>query len=399
MKIAIFDHLVTDKNAIGKCHRELLSYLADEHEFTVFAIDFDNPRPDRIKFVKVPSLRRPLLGLMVTFHMIAPFVLWWYTIVKGEKFDLVQGVGGNFLFADLAYGHFCHRVYLNDHKDARPKEPVRRIYSWIYDSIVSMLEPFSYGNAKYIVTPSKGLAEELVKTFKGVSTEKTHVISNPISVKDLRPPENRKSLPKRAELGFKEEDMVMVFVAAGHFDRKGLPVLLNAMKIVGDERIKLIVVGGTDSMIKEYQGIVSQMGLTEQLRFVGFQNDIHPFLWASDLFAFPSSYETFSLVSFEAAGAALPLLVSRIYGVEEFLEHGVNGWQEERSPEKFASRIQFALENPEMLLTMGENALKSVQGYSPETFGQEWKSFYDELSPDRDKGAVDAVSNLSSDSI
>ncbi len=68
MKIAIFDHLVVPTNALGKCHLDILTQLADEHEFTVFAIEFDNPRPDRINFVKVPAIHFLLLPLMITYQ-------------------------------------------------------------------------------------------------------------------------------------------------------------------------------------------------------------------------------------------------------------------------------------------------------------------------------------------
>lgn len=379
MKIAIFDHLLNDSNAIGKCHRELLSRLATEHEFTVFAIEFDNPCPARIKFVKIPALRYPLLSLMLSFHIIAPIILWWHRTIKGETFDIVQGIGGNFLYADLVYGHFCHRVYLREHKDARPKKPIRRIYSWIYDSIVSLLEPKIYRDAEFIITPSHGLADELKRNFPGANQEKIHVIANPVDLESMAKPDNYDKLPLCETLGFTKDDLVMIFVATGHFERKGLPVLLQAMEEVDDNRLKLIIVGGREYLINEYKDRAKDKGLQNQIAFVGFQHNIRPYLWTSDIFVFPSAYETFSLVSFEAAGANLPLLVSRLYGVEELIKNDYNGWQVDRTASAYAEKLRFALENRDVLKTMGQNAFNSVEQYTPNAFAKKWSKFYQEV--------------------
>ncbi|HRL14465.1 MAG TPA: hypothetical protein PKX07_21465, partial [Aggregatilineales bacterium] len=74
MRIAILDYQVVPTNAIGNCDRTILNGLADEHEFVVFALEFDNPRPDRIKFVKIPAVRKPLAALFVTYHLTAPLI-------------------------------------------------------------------------------------------------------------------------------------------------------------------------------------------------------------------------------------------------------------------------------------------------------------------------------------
>lgn len=386
MKIAIFDHLINDSNAIGKCHREIVTRLADKYEFTVFAVKFDNPRPDRIKFVRVPALRRPLLGIMVSFHLIAPLVLWWYKWRTGEEFDLVQGIGGNFLFADLAYVHLCHRVYLRKHRDARPKAIVRRIYSWLYDSIVSMLEPINYRRSKFIVTPSNGLARELKENFAGATDDKIHIISNPINVAYMQKPADFDPAPVRKEIGFTDEqDFIMVFVAAGHFERKGLPILLKALAQVNNRHAKLIVVGGKSYLINEYRHKVARMKLEDQVYFAGFQRDIRPYLWVSDLFTFPSSYEIFPLVSLEAAAAGLPLLTSPLYGVEEFLEHEKNGWIVDRTQYAFAEKITYSLLHRRDLANMGLYAAESVLKYKAESFGQEWAKLYDNIAQNNQK--------------
>jgi hypothetical protein len=59
-RIAICDYIVSARSPIGSCHIALMQSLCESIDFTVFAADFVNPRPDRIRFVKVPVPTRPL---------------------------------------------------------------------------------------------------------------------------------------------------------------------------------------------------------------------------------------------------------------------------------------------------------------------------------------------------
>ena len=72
MRIALFDYKIIPTNPIGSCHRRMLMGLSREHEFVVFAVQFDNPDPDRIRFVRVPVPTRPLALLFIAFHLLAP---------------------------------------------------------------------------------------------------------------------------------------------------------------------------------------------------------------------------------------------------------------------------------------------------------------------------------------
>ena len=63
-----------------------------------------------------------------------------------------------------------------------------------------------------------------------------------------------------------------------------------------------------------------------RLHFLGSVDQMPRLYAAADAFVLPTSYETFSLVTYEAAAAGLPLLVTRVSGVEDLLADGLNGW-------------------------------------------------------------------------
>ena len=99
-------------------------------------------------------------------------------------------------------------------------------------------------------------------------------------------------------------------MALGQFERKGLPLLMQALATAGLDPVKLIVVGGEADLLARYREQAEKLDIGDRVKFVGMQSDVRPFLWCSDVFVFPSLYETFSLVTYEAAAAGLPIVVS-----------------------------------------------------------------------------------------
>ena len=59
--------------------------------------------------------------------------------------------------------------------------------------------------------------------------------------------------------------------------------------------------------------------------FAGWQEDIRPYLAASDIFVFPSYREGFPNVVLQAGAMGLPCIVTDINGCNEIIQNGVNG--------------------------------------------------------------------------
>jgi glycosyltransferase involved in cell wall biosynthesis len=107
------------------------------------------------------------------------------------------------------------------------------------------------------------------------------------------------------------------------------------------------------------------------------QRDVRPYLWAADAFTLPSFYETFSLVAFEAAAAGLPLLVSPLYGVEEFLINGENGFLIEPRTEAIQEGLQrFTAAAPAVRAAVGKRAAMSLDRFDVDVFSNRWKQVY-----------------------
>lgn len=381
MRIALFDYLVIPTNAVGNCTRTLLEGLCEEHDFTVFAVEFDNPRPDRIRFMRIPAPKHPLFLMYIAYFILSPIYLFLYRHRERIEFDHIQSIESISPCGTIIYSHFCHRAYLRDHWQATKPTGTRRYARWLNHQLFALMEPLVYRQAQQVVVPSRGLARELSKIYGSILPEaRVQVVSNPVRFDHMKPDAGYNHAAFRAELGFGSGDLVLVFAALGHFERKGLPLLLEALADADCPAVKLLVIGGSDTMIDDYRARSAGLGIGEQVVFVGLQKDVRPYLWASDVFAFPSAYEVFPLVSLEAAAASLPLLVTPLYGVEEFLVDGVNGWRIERDVNSISRQIRAIADHPDMIAPMGRAAMESVSRYRAESFVEMWRRLYASLA-------------------
>jgi glycosyltransferase involved in cell wall biosynthesis len=381
MKIAIFDYLVTRTNPIGGCHLGILKDLCLEHEFTVFSVQFENPCPERIRWVRIPAAKRPLVLLYITFHLMAPLCYLWHRFRYRVRFDFVQGVGSTLLFSDIVYSHFCNRVFLERHWKEVSGSGLRSAFRWMDHWLQARLEPWVYRRARLIVVPSQGLARELIAAYP-YARPKIQVLANPVDIERIRPPNDFDRMSFRRALGLAPQDLVLVFIALGHYERKGLPQLLEALAQKIDPWVKLLVVGGNNDLVSIYQARARRLGLNGAVTFAGMQKDVRPYLWAADALALPSHYEVFPLVVLEGAAAGLPLLVTPLNGVEEFLIDGENGVLMGRTCQDVAQAIKtFSGLSPQCRGTMGDQARRSVERFSTRNFVDNWRGIYSCVRP------------------
>jgi glycosyltransferase involved in cell wall biosynthesis len=377
MRIAIFDYQVTRTNPIGGCHWRMLAALAREHQFTVFSTHFENPDRENIEWVQVPKIvpRRPAFLMFAMYHVIAPIRYALYRLRK-PRFDLIQIVMPIVPFGDIGYSQFSHCAYLKHAWDLSRPTGLRRFLRWLDHRVQSLAEPLAVRHLKHIIVPCRGLARELAGQSKAIK-DKIEIISNPVDLERLRKPERFDRDEFRRSIGVRSDDVLLIFTALGHFERKGLPLLLSALEFLNDPKFKLVVVGGEAELVGQFRSRVAETGLSSQVTFTGNLPDVRPYLWAGDAFSFPSLYEAFSLSTLEAAGAGLPLIVTSINGVEELVRDGINSFVVEPNPMSIARGLQrFRALSSSERMQMSQALRNDAARYATETFVEAWRAFY-----------------------
>ncbi len=89
-------------------------------------------------------------------------------------------------------------------------------------------------------------------------------------------------------------------------------------------RARLLLVGDGPEHGKA-MALVRRLGLTAEVESFGEQEQVMDLLSISDLFLLPSSQESFGLAALEAMACGVPVVASRVGGLPEVIEHGVNG--------------------------------------------------------------------------
>ena len=396
MRIAILDYQIVRNNPIGGCHLRVLRALAAEHDFTVFAVQFDNPWPERIEWVRIPAPLRPLPLLFLTYHVLAPIVYAFYRLRTRKRFDLVQMVESNLSFGTVAYTHFCHTSYLQNHWRETKATGLRGFSRWLDHRLHAFFESWIYRVTKQVLVPSQGLARELVNQFPAVAN-KIRVLPNAVDVDALQRPSSFDRPAFRASLGITPNDIVFVFAALGHFERKGLPLLMEALSLTVSPNAKLLVIGGTADLVASYRSRAEQLQLGGRVLFAGMQSDVRPYLWAADAFNIASTYETFSLVAFEAAAASLPLITPLLHGIEEIVKDGETGYIVARSVDEFALALnRFIALAPQQRAEMGSKARLAAAKYDEPSFVGNWRRFYNEWVTGTAPNGVAAVESARS---
>jgi glycosyltransferase involved in cell wall biosynthesis len=142
-------------------------------------------------------------------------------------------------------------------------------------------------------------------------------------------------------------------------ESKGLFILLEACKLLMIRKIpfRCILIGE--------EGDISVNHLIYKIRDLNLQNvaeyqgkkygkDKDLAFCESDIFIFPTFYETFGLVNLEAMQHSLPIISTREGGIPDIVKDGVNGFLiPNRNSKVLADKLEILLSNPELRYAMG----------------------------------------------
>jgi len=78
--------------------------------------------------------------------------------------------------------------------------------------------------------------------------------------------------------------------------------------------------------MSKIRNMVERLDLEKKVVFLGRQDDVIPLLNISDLYMLPSKSESFGLSALEALSCSVPVIGTKIGGMEEVVQDGLNGY-------------------------------------------------------------------------
>jgi glycosyltransferase involved in cell wall biosynthesis len=142
----------------------------------------------------------------------------------------------------------------------------------------------------------------------------------------------------------------------GPHQQKGLDVLLKSLPTVLRRHRVVLKVIGTGPRLNQYQRLARDLGVAEQVRFLGFveHQDMPRHYQQADLFVLPSRRESFGLVLAEAMACGLPVVATRAGAIPEVVEDGTTGaLVPPDDPAALASAVLSLLSDRERMKALG----------------------------------------------
>ncbi|HUA74438.1 MAG TPA: glycosyltransferase family 4 protein [Solirubrobacteraceae bacterium] len=327
--VTIVAHDVGDVGGMERVLAELILGLrARGHELTVIARTCALPASAGVRFHRVWGPRRPAL-------LAYPWFMFAGSIVTAlRRRGVVQATGAIVLNrVDVVAVHYCHQI-----GPANPSRssPLFRLHAALVSRMLRVAERlcFRASRGAAFVGVSEGVAAEVREHYPELGA-RTTAIHNGVDVEGFAPgAREQEARARRAQLGIAPGRLLAAFVGS-EWERKGLEPLIRALARAPGWDV--LVAGDGDR--ERYQALADSLGVGEAIHWLGVTRDVGLVYALADAFVLPSAYETFSLVTFEAAASGLPLLATPVSGVRELIEDGRNGYLIDREPATIARRL------------------------------------------------------------
>lgn len=166
----------------------------------------------------------------------------------------------------------------------------------------------------------------------------------------------------REKLGIKLNEFCLLFVGQIIWE-KNIAYILDAVNLLRDLPIKVFFVG-KGYALKEFKEKIQTYGLSDRVIMVGQLQDrseLQTYYAASDLFLFPSLYDTFGIVLREAAVHQTPAVILKDSTCSHTLLDGVNSFMSPNGNcSVFAETIRKILFDKNRLNMVGKEAAKTL---------------------------------------
>jgi glycosyltransferase involved in cell wall biosynthesis len=336
----------------------------DGHEVTVVTYrDGDVPYFEDDKGVKVHRVDNFMISsnnfidwiMQLNFNMIAKV---GELISSGEKFDVIHAHDWLTAYAaktlKTAYG--TPLVSTIHATEAGRNSGINGETQKYINDTEWML---TYESSEVIVN-SNYMKNELQRLF-GLPYEKINVVPNGVNINLFNGIEKDYDFRRQYAM---DNEKIILFIGRLVYE-KGVQNLIAAMpKILANYHDAKLIIAGKGGMIDELKAKVDSLGLGNKVYFTGYLNskNVQKMYKCADISVFPSTYEPFGIVALEAMLSGTPVVVSDVGGLNEIVDHGINGMKSYAgNPNSLADSILTLLFDHKLCTDVVKNAQSKVK--------------------------------------
>jgi len=187
----------------------------------------------------------------------------------------------------------------------------------------------------------------------------------------------------RQELNLKKDDLVVGNVANLR-PPKGQKYLIEAAAIICQRlpQAKFLLIGqGGGHLKEEAERQIANLQLQENVKLLGFREDVPELLRLFDIFVLPSTSEGLPMSIVEAMAAAKPVVATRVGGLPEIVTDGDNGYLvEPANVAALAEKLQILLQSKELRTCLGQRGRQiASEKFSLETMIKQYQELYEKV--------------------
>jgi len=227
-----------------------------------------------------------------------------------------------------------------------------------------MLHKILYKRVDLALAISEVIKTNLIETTP-LQDDKIELLHDSIDASRFDPEkiDNKKI---RKEFNIKEDE-ILIGMTGRFSPGKGHEEFLYAARCLLKKynNLRFMIVGeasrGEDEYAKSIKGLAIRYGISNQVIFTGYRNDIPEILAALDIYIFPSHAEAFGLALVEAMSMELPTVCSSSDGVLDVAVEGITSYMFEPGEElELTRKVESLIKDPVKRKEFGREGRKRV---------------------------------------
>jgi N-acetyl-alpha-D-glucosaminyl L-malate synthase BshA len=232
---------------------------------------------------------------------------------------------------------------------------------------------FSIERSDAVTAVSSYLRDETYRAFGCVSCD-LKLIPNFVNLREYQPGE------PIGRLGLAPDGHKLVTHVSNFREVKRVKDVIRVFTRIHRAMPATLVMIGDGPERVDAETEARDLGVGQDVKFLGRLDSVASLLQASDLFVLPSQTESFGLAALEAMACGSPVVASRAGGLPEVVDDGVNGILEPvGSVEAMGRRAIELLRDPARHGAMRDAAIKKAREFSADAIVPMYEALYQEV--------------------
>ncbi|WNB16865.1 glycosyltransferase family 4 protein [Marivirga arenosa] len=265
-------------------------------------------------------------------------------IVEKGNYDIVQANAGD----TLKYAAISKRLY--NWKAQLVFRNANKMSAFIQSKPHLWLNQFFLSQMDYAISVSENCRQDLIQIYpkaKDISLTGTIGTFNFDHLNAIkRSSENKVWINVGSFVKEKNHGFLLEIFAEYLKDNQE-----NELWLIGDGKLRT-----------ELEEQAKNLGIQQNVKFLGYQNNAVEYIKAADIMVMPSKIEGLPGVILEALSCGVPVIASNVGGIPEVVHNEQNGYViEEFDKPSYISKIKKVLNDQKLTEKMSQNARKLIQ--------------------------------------